>query len=78
MKYLVSVQETYRVDEEEEVEAIIEAAKRDSRYELAKYTREFKVKKQKGEIVDSWYKVTLNKHFNDEKEPDHFVEVKYE
>lgn len=78
MNYLISVQETYRVDTEEEVERLIEEAKRNGKYSLAKYTRAYKVKKQKGEIVEDWYRVTLTKEFNEEKEPDRFVEVTYE
>lgn len=78
MKYLISTQETYRVDTEEEVQKLIEEAKKDGRYSLAKYTRAYKDKKQKGEIVESWYRVSLTKEFNEEKEPDRFVEVSYE
>ena len=32
MNYLISVQETYRVDTEEEVERLIEEAKRNGKY----------------------------------------------
>ena len=37
-----------------------------------------KDKKLKGEVIDSWYKVTLTKKFTDEKEPDRSVEISYE
>ena len=78
MKYLISTVETYRVNNESDVEALIAEAKVAREYELAKYTREYKEKKSKGEIIDAWYKVTLTKKFTDEKEPDRSVEVSYE
>ena len=78
MRYLISTTETYRVASEEDVEALITEAKSANSYELAKYTREYKEKKSKGEVVDAWYKVTLTKKFTDEKEPDRSIEVNYE
>ena len=78
MRYLISTTETYRVASEEDVEALITEAKGANSYELAKYTREYKEKKSKGEVVDAWYKVTLTKKFTDEKEPDRSIEVSYE
>jgi len=78
MRYLISTTETYRVNNESDVEALIAEAKTAHEYELAKYTREYKEKKTKGEVVDAWYKVTLTKKFTDEKEPDRSVEVSYE
>lgn len=78
MKYLISTVETYRVNSESDVETLIAEAKGAHEYELAKYTREYKEKKSKGEVIDAWYKVTLTKKFTDEKEPDRSVEVSYE
>lgn len=78
MKYLIDVTESYRVDTEEEVNQLIEEAKHDSKYELNKYSRVQKEKKQKGEVVESWYKVTLNKKFCDEKDPINQVSITYE
>jgi len=78
MKYLINVQETYRVNSETAVEDLIAEAKAAPNFELAKYTREYKEKKSKGEVVDAWYKVVLTKKFTDEKEPEVSVEVKYE
>ena len=77
-KYLITVTEVYRVDTESEVEAVIAEAKADENFTLTKYNREYKEKKAKGEVVDAWYKVTLVKSFNDEKDPDRIVEVSYE
>jgi len=78
MRYLISTTETYRVNSESDVETLINEAKTAHEYELAKYTREYKEKKLKGEVIDSWYKVTLTKKFTDEKEPDRSVEISYE
>ena len=77
-KFLVSTTEVFRVDTDEEAKGLIEEAKRSSMFELGKYSSEFKAKKQKGEIVDEWYKVTLVKHFNDEKEPSQHIKPNYE
>jgi len=77
-KFLVSTTEVFRVDTDEEAKGLIEEAKRSSMFELGKYSSEFKVKKQKGEIIDEWYRVTLVKHFNDEKEPSQHIKPNYE
>lgn len=76
-KYLTTVTEIYRVDSEAEVQFLVEEAKKDSMYSLVKYNREFKQRKSKGEVIDEWYKVTLVKGFNDEKEPEDVVDVSY-
>ena len=77
-KYLTTVVETYRVDSEAEVEIMLEQAKSDNMYILVKYTSEKKERNQTGEIIDSWYKVSLYKAFNDEKDPYDIVNVRYE
>ena len=77
MEYLVSTTEVYRVDDEASATSLIEKAKRDSMYELAKYSSVKKEKKQKGEIIDEWYQVSLTKKFNDEKDPISVVNIKY-
>ena len=68
-KYLINVTETYRVDTEEEAAKIIEDAKIDGKYILSKYSSVKKERKQKGDIIDEWYRLTLTKVFDDEKEP---------
>lgn len=77
MEYLVSTTEVYRVDDEASATSLIEKAKRDSMYELAKYSSVKKEKKQKGDIIDEWYQVSLTKKFNDEKDPISVVNIKY-
>lgn len=77
MKYLITTTEVYRVSSEEEAAALIETAKNDREYTLSKYSTQYKEKKQKGEIVDYWWKVTLVKEFTSEKEPERDVTVTY-
>jgi hypothetical protein len=76
-KYLITTTEVYRVDDEIEVQNLIEEAKHDPMYTLVKYNREYKEKKSKGEVIDEWYKVTLVKSFNNEKEPERHINVMY-
>ena len=77
MKYLISTTEIYRADSEAEAVQLIEDAKQDNHFILAKYTSQFKERKQKGEVVDSWYQVSLKKVFTDEKEPEFSCKVIY-
>lgn len=77
-KYLVNVVETYRVDSEPEVEIMLEQAKSSSEYTLMKYTSEKKESKKGGEVYDSYYKVQLQKAFNDIKDPTDEISVSYE
>lgn len=78
MNYLVRTVETYRVANETEAKKLIESAKSDTSYTLSKYSSEYKCSKAKGEIVDEWYRVILTKDFNVEKEPDCYVDIKYD
>ncbi len=78
MKYLLETTESYRVPSEEEAKELIESAKKGGNYILKKYSSQYKERKQKGEVIDDWYKVTLVKYFNEEKEPVTQVEVTYD
>ena len=77
-KYLLKVEEVYRADSEAEAAQIIEDAKKDDQFILSKYTSVKRERKQKGEIIDEWMRVTLTKTFTDEKEPDVQVNVTYD
>lgn len=77
MKYLIATTETYRASSEEEAAKLINDAKAESGYILSKYGTQYKEKKQKGEVIDYWWKVTLVKEFNSEKEPERDVEITY-
>ncbi len=76
--FLITATEVYRVDSEGAADYLINTAKEDPTYALIKYNCEHKVRKAKGEIIDEWFKVTLVKSFNDEKEPGTLVKVSYE
>ena len=77
MRYLIQVTETYRVDSEDQVKEMIEEAKADNRFLLLKYTSQYKERKAKGEVIDSWYKVTFTKGFCDERDPEATAEIDY-
>lgn len=77
MKYLLETTEIYRVDNESEAKELIEQAKQGNKYLLKKYSSQYKERKSKGEVIDAWYRVTLVKTFNEEKEPITSVEVNY-
>lgn len=78
MAYLIKSTEVYRVESEEAAKDFIEEQKTNPKYEIIKYSSEYKNKKAKGEIVDEWYRVTLVKGFNDEKEPFSEIAISYE
>lgn len=78
MKYLVKTVETWRVDTEDEVDAFVEQAKNDDKFQLLKYDCTYKEVKSKGEILETYYQLALTKGFNDIKDPDTNVEVVYE
>lgn len=77
-KHLISVTEVYRVDNEDQAAKLIEEAKNSNQYILSKYSSVHKERKQKGEVIDEWYRLTLTKVFDDEKEPISSVEVIYD
>ena len=77
MKYLINTTEVYRVSSEEEAATLIQKAKEESGYTLSKYSTQYKERKQKGEVIDYWWKVTLVKEFNSEKEPERDINVSY-
>ena len=76
-KYLIKTTEEHRADSELEVTELINAAKADNRYLLSKYSSVKKERKQKGEIVDEYYIVTLVKVFDDPKAPNGEASVDY-
>ena len=76
-KYLIKTTEEHRADSEMEAAELINAAKADGRYVLAKYSSVKKERKAKGEIVDEYYLVTLVKVFDDAKEPQGEASVEY-
>ena len=77
MKYLIEVTENYRVDTDEEAKQLIEEAKTGGAL-VKKSTSQYKERKQKGEVVDAWYKVSIVKVFTDEREPNMQVDISYD
>ena len=75
MKYLIRTTEVYRADNEDEAKAVIEEAKRTST--VIKYNSTYKCKKQKGVVIDEWYRVEITKEWDDEKEPCGSTKVSY-
>ena len=78
--HLFGTVERYRCDSEDEARTFIEAQRANtSSYEITKYSNEAKTAKQKGEVIDEWYRVTLYKNIDSEKEPVSAINViKYE
>jgi hypothetical protein len=65
MAQLLRITEMYRVDDEDQAAALIEQAKADSKdYLLTKYESKVREKKAKGEVIESWVVVTLQKDFD--------------
>ena len=62
----------------EAVDRLRSEVEADGRYAVSSFTYKAKCKKEKGEVVDEWYQVSVKKIFNDEKEPESSVEVLYE
>lgn len=67
MKYLIETTEVYRVDTEDAAINLINEAKASS--VVSKYSSTHKEKKLKGEVVEEWYKVSITKVWDSEKEP---------
>ncbi len=76
-RYLINVTETYRVDNEIEAMDLINEARESNSEILNKYSTVKRTKKEKGEIIDEWYRVTLEKQIDDEKDPIRQVRVNY-
>lgn len=75
--YLCKSSDEYHINTEEQAKAFIEEAKSSSEFQLKKYLCEYKEIKSKGEVIDTYYKVTLVKEFNDIKEPMYNINIEY-
>ena len=78
MAHLIKTTEVYRVETEDEAKKFIEEQKQNDSYEMIKYSSEYKIKKAKGQIEEEWFRVTLVKNFDDEKDPIGSVKISYE
>lgn len=63
MAEITKITEEWIADDEEEAKALIEKAKNDTSFELAKYSCDKKEKKSKGEVIDTWYSVKITKKY---------------
>lgn len=69
MKFLIQTTEIFRCDSEQEAEIFLKDMKKDKNYEITSSTVAKKEVKQKGEVVDSYIKLTVKKVYNEEKDP---------
>lgn len=77
MNYVISVVETIRVPRVEEVEKLHTSLKNDNRFTLKKFEYQHKEVKAKGEIIDEYELVKATLIFNNEKEPDSYVDIDF-
>lgn len=77
-RYLTQTVETYRVNTEEEVKETLEEFKAAAAYEVKKASYEKKQVKEKGEVVDEYWILSVTKVFNDAKEPINKIDINYE
>ena len=67
MERLLKTTEQYRVNDEDKAYAFVENIKNNQAgFTLTKHAITLKVKKSKGEIIDSYYIVNIEKVFNEE------------
>ena len=67
-KELQKITEVYRIETENEANSFIEDERikaNEKGYRLTKVESKFKTKKSKGEIVEEWYIVTIEKNFSE-------------
>lgn len=62
-KKLVQSVETYRIDDESEVDAFLEELRNEIAFEIKKYSSTKKQKVRKGEIEDEWIQFTVTKAY---------------
>lgn len=75
-KYLLSTVETWRTDTEQEAKDLINLAKTQAG-EVTKYGCIYKNQVSKGEIIQEWYRVTITRVLDVEKEPCGEASVEY-
>lgn len=78
VKYLCNVVETYRVENEEDADVLINEARNNPLYNLTKSSITHKEIKQKGEVIEEYYLVVLTKLIQDHKAPNSNVELSYD
>lgn len=77
MKYLLKSTDVYEVNTMDEVEALRQKFMDDTNYTLVSFGYKMKEIKQKGEVLDTYYVITVQKMFNDEKDPCSTIDIIY-
>lgn len=76
-KYLINDVTTYRVATVADVEKLHEELLADNSFELTAFSYTTKYIKVKGEVVEEYQVVKAKKVFNEEKDPQSLIDVKY-
>lgn len=77
-RYIINDVTTYRVGTIEEVEQLHEELLADNRFQLTSFSYTTKQIKVKGEVMEEYQLVKAKKVFNEEKDPDTYITIKYE
>lgn len=77
-EYLLTSTDTYRVETVEDVERLHEELKNSPRFQLVAFSYKTKPIKIKGEVIGEYQVVSAKKVFNEEKDPDTTINIKYE
>ena len=78
MRYLLKAVNTYRVENESDVETLHEELLNDPNFDLTSFSYKVKQIKLKGEVVEEYRVVTATQVFTDEKNPEEKFEALYE
>lgn len=79
-KSLISTVETYRLETEDDVNAFKQEQREEADsvgYTINNFNITLKEQKSKGEVVDSWYIVSIKKVFEDPKDIIRYIEKVY-
>lgn len=78
MNYLLKTVDTYRVADEEAVEALHEDLMNNPCFDLVGFSYKVKQIKAKGEVIEEYIVVQATKQFTSEKEPEDVYVIRYE
>ena len=78
MKYLIKSVHTWVVPTVEDVERLLQELLDDGKFDLTTFSYKTKYIKEKGQIVEEYQVVTATLVFNEEKNPESFVDIQYE
>lgn len=78
MKYLIKSVHTWVVPTVEDVERLHQELLDDGKFDLTTFSYKTKYIKEKGQIVEEYQIVAATLVFNEEKNPESFVDIQYE